>query len=288
MTPAVTASQQEVVLAARDYLDSLARSVSKLDRFAHQKLIDELNDMAHWLQRGGDESTIDIWDWLRMLPVDARVMGSTPRAGCLHVDSVHRGGHSGRGTTFIVGLDDGRFPGSGIQDPLLLDSERGKLSPALPTAAKRREERLQAFTFLLARLRGRLFLSFSSQGVTDDREMFPSPVLLTLFRLLSGDPESDQQALLDALPAPESFAPTAARMSLDMAEWWLWRLTEEDQVTNLDDFVLDQFPHLVDGKRAQEQWHSADFTAYDGLVPEAAARLDPTAPDGPVMSANGL
>ena len=288
VTPAVTASQQEVVLAARDYLDSLARSVSKLDRFAHQKLIDELNDMAHWLQRGGDESTIDIWDWLRMLPADARVMGSTPRPGCLHVDSVHRGGHSGRGTTFIVGLDDGRFPGSGIQDPLLLDSERGKLSPALPTAAKRREERLQAFAYLLARLRGRLFLSFSSQGVTDDREMFPSPVLLTLFRLLSGDPESDQQALLDALPAPESFAPTAARMSLDVAEWWMWRLTEEDQVTNLDDFVLDQFPHLVDGKRAQEQWHSADFTAYDGLVPEAAARLDPTAPDGPVMSANGL
>jgi len=288
VTPPATASQAEVVLAARDYLDSMARSVSKLDRFAHQKLIDELTDMAHWIQRGGDESTIDVWDWLRTLPADTRVMGSTPRPGCLHVDSIHRGGHSGRGTTFIVGLDDGRFPGSGIQDPLLLDSERGKLSPELPTAAKRREERLQAFTSLLARLRGRLFLSFSSQGVSDDREMFPSPVLLTLFRLLSGDPESDQQALLDALPTSESFAPADAGMSLDMAEWWMWRLTEEDHVTNLDDFVLDQFPHLVDGQKARQQWQSANFTAYDGLVPEAAIRLDPTAPDGPVMSANGL
>ena len=26
--------------------------------------------------------------------------------------------------TFIVGLDDSRFPGAGLQDPLLLDHER--------------------------------------------------------------------------------------------------------------------------------------------------------------------
>ena len=119
VTPPADAGQREVVETARNYLQSLARSVSKLDRFAFQKIIEELNDMAHWLKRAGEESAIDIWEWLQSLPGEARVMGSTPRPGCLHVDSIHRGGHSGRSTTCIIGLDDGRFPGTGIQDPFV-------------------------------------------------------------------------------------------------------------------------------------------------------------------------
>ncbi|MFP6576852.1 MAG: PD-(D/E)XK nuclease family protein [Pirellulaceae bacterium] len=288
VTPQANASQQQIVSAAVEYLESVARSVSRLDRFALQKLVEELKDMAHWLGRGEGDSAIDIWEWLRVLPADSRVLGSTPRPGCLHVDSLVRGGHSGRTTTFIVGLDDGRFPGSGIQDPLLLDSERHKLSEQLPTASRRREERLESFARLLARLRGNLVLSFSCYGVTDDREMFPSPVLLTLFRLLSGNPERDQKELLSSLPVAESFAPAASAASLDMAEWWLWRLTEEDQVTNLDQFVDEQFPHLQEGRLAQQQWLSEEFTPYDGLVPAAGADLDPTVADGPVMSANRL
>ena len=57
--------------------------------------------------------------------------GLGPRGGCLHVAHVLAGGHSGRPHTFIVGLDDGRFPGVGLQDPILLDEER-RASPDLP------------------------------------------------------------------------------------------------------------------------------------------------------------
>ena len=288
VTPEKNATQPQIVSAAVTYLESLARSVSQLDNYALQKLVKELKDMAHWLGREEGAAALDIWQWLRVLPVDSRVAGSGPRPGCLHVDSLNRGGHSGRATTFMVGLDDGRFPGSGIQDPLLLDTERHKLSEHLPTASRRREERLESFARLLARLRGNLLLSFSCHAVHDDREMFPSSVLLTLFRLLSGNPESDQQELLSGLPVAESFAPAASAASLDMAEWWLWRLTEKDQVKNLDEFMNQQFPHLQDGRQAQRHRLSDRFTAYDGLVPAAGVALDPTGPSRPVMSANRL
>ena len=161
VTPEKNATQPQIVSAAVTYLESLARSVSQLDNYALQKLVKELKDMAHWLGREEGAAALDIWQWLRVLPVDSRVAGSGPRPGCLHVDSLNRGGHSGRATTFMVGLDDGRFPGSGIQDPLLLDTERHKLSEHLPTASRRREERLESFARLLARLRGNLLLSFS-------------------------------------------------------------------------------------------------------------------------------
>ena len=288
VTPKENASQQEIVSAAIKYLETVVRSVSKLDRFALQKLVEELKDINHWLDRGDGDTSIDIWEWLKVLPTDSRVLGSTPRPGCLHVDSISRGGHSGRPTTFIVGLDDARFPGSGSQDPLLLDSERNKLSGHLPTASRRREERMESFARLLARLRGNLVLSFSCYGVTDDREMFPSPVLLTLFRLLSGNPESDQKNLMKSLPVAESFAPDAGEASLDMAEWWMWRLTEDDHVANLEEFVAEQFSHLQEGRLAQGQWLGKEFTAYDGLVPAAGVDLDPTQADGPIMSANRL
>ena len=288
VTPKANATQQEIVSAAIKYLEIVVRSVSKLDRFALQKLVEELKDINHWLDRGDEDSSIDIWEWLKVLPSDSRVLGSTPRPGCLHVDSIFRGGHSGRPATFIVGLDDGRFPGSGSQDPLLLDSERKKLSEQLPTASRRREERLQSFARLLARLRGKLVLSFSSYGVTDDREMFPSPILLTLFRLLSGNPESDQEQLLRSLPVAESFAPATGEASLNVAEWWMWRLTEDDQVTNLEQIVDEQFPHLREGQLAQRHWLSEEFTAHDGLVPAAGVDLDPTRADAPIMSANRL
>ena len=47
--------------------------------------------------------------------------------------------------TFVVGLDAERFPGAGIQDPILLDDDRRRLKPgALPGIAEILEERRYA------------------------------------------------------------------------------------------------------------------------------------------------
>ncbi|MFO8009141.1 MAG: PD-(D/E)XK nuclease family protein, partial [Candidatus Brocadiia bacterium] len=211
-----------------------------------------------------------------------------PRPGCLHVDHLLSGGHSGRGHTFLLGLDDSRFPGAGLQDPLLLDSERRKLSPELPTAAGRLKEKLVEFVRLLARLRGTVTLSFPCQSVVEDRELFPSSAVLAAYRLISGNREGEQQDLLKWLPAPVSFAPCDSAFCLDATEWWLWRLTEPEPVTNARELVRSRFPHLARGEQAAAARGADAFTPHDGHVPEADQDLDPTQETGRVMSSNGL
>ena len=91
--------------------------------------------MEFWTGQDSEAMSLDLWEWLSSLPGTVKVGGSGPRPGRLHVAHALSGGHSGRKQTFVVGLDDSRFPGAGLNDPLLLDEERGKLSPKLPKAS---------------------------------------------------------------------------------------------------------------------------------------------------------
>lgn len=280
------ASPHQVVTSAQRFLECAARSVNKLDQFASEKLVMELSSMAEWLARTNEDSSINIWQWLSDLPITTCVLGSGPQPGRLHVDSVHAGGHSGRRHTFIVGLDDSRFPGARSEDPLLLDGERRRLSRHLYTTADQVEQRLENFVGLLARLRGQVHLSFSCRSIDDEREMFPSLVLLSIYRLLSGNPQAQQSDLLNSLPAPASFAPIKPVECLDVVEWWFWRLSGPQAVKDPKDLVFSQFAHLGRGCHAQTQRAGPAFTAYDGYVPTAGSELDPTAPKGPLVSAH--
>ena len=62
-----------------------------------------------------------------------------------------------------------------MQDPLLLDGERRRLSPGLPTAGSRLEERVSALRRLLARQRGETTLSWSCLDITADSDTFSLP-----------------------------------------------------------------------------------------------------------------
>ncbi len=288
LTPASDAGAGDIVAGAKQFVEAVARRANKFDQFAAKRLLEEIQGLEGWLAEDGDDVALDVWHWFADLPGQLRVLGSGPRAGALHVDHVRSGGHSGRPHTFIVGLDDSRFPGAGIQDPLLLDSERRNLSSALPTAASRLEQTIEDFARLLARLRGQLTLSYCCHNVVDDREMFPSPLLLAAFRVLSGRPEADQSDLLAAVDAPVSFAPATPDGCLTLNEWWLWRLCGPETVEGAGDLIQQRFPHLAQGSLACVQRQSDEFTVYDGCVPAAASRLDPTADEGRVVSASAL
>lgn len=290
-SPAIQSSSDELLAGAAEFLNTLARNVNQIDRFALLKLIDEIREMQHCLSLCDGENSFDAWDWLARLPNEARVLGGGPRPGCLHVAHLLSGGHTGRSQTFIVGLDDSRFPGSGQQDPLLLDSERRKLSPHLATAAARLEQRLGTFAGLLARLRGNLTLSFCTRSVDDDREMFPGGPALTAYRLISGKHDgnqSDVAAWLAEKSPPASFAPHEPDESLSDAEWWLWRLCGTTPVQDAEALVLAQYPHLAQGQHAAAQRRRREFTEYDGRVEQAGVDLDPTHSDQRVQSANRL
>ena len=287
-TPEVRASAREILAAARGLLETGAGRASQLDQFSATALIAEIQSLETWSTGQERDAGVDIWQWLTELPPQVRVLGSGPRPGKLHVDNLYAGGHTGRRQTFVVGLDDGRFPGAGLQDPILLDGERRRLSADLPTAAGRLEEAGENFPRLLARLRGRVRLSFSCQAVLEDREMFPSPALLSAFRVLSGRADADQGDLLAALPPPASFAPATEEQALDPGQWWLWRLCGPANVDQPDTLVEQHFPHLAQGRRAEQERQSDRLTVYDGCVPEAGTQLDPTRENGRVVSASGL
>ena len=100
---------------------------------------------------------------------------------------------------------------------------------------------------LLARLRGTVTLSYSCYSLADDREMFPSSIVLSAFRILSGQRDGDHAALNRWLGPAESFAPEAADKALTEAEWWLWRATGSEDVVDPEIVVGSRYPHLGRG-----------------------------------------
>lgn len=285
-----TASPEEpvaVLAAAAEFLSKHAHAKSELDQYALVRLVEEIERTRRWVEKAPPEA----WsaaEYLTNLPEQLRVLGSGPRPGHLHVAPMLAGGHSGRGHTFVVGLDDGRFPGAGLQDPLLLDTERKAISPALPTAAADLEARLRDFAALLARLEGHITLSYPSYDILEDRELSPSPVVLSAYRILSGNREADQRDLVAGLGPPASFVPIRPEAALHAADWWLCHTCGPAPSLSLPDLVEQHWPNLRRGRQAAQCRASSSFTAYDGLVPLAGKECNPFLPAGPVLSPSGL
>lgn len=287
LDPASGKRQPEILADAVSFLENEVRRGGELDEYSRLRLVEVIGEMADSL-RDGDLACVDPLQWLSELVNSLRVEGQGPRPGCLYVSSIAAGGHSGRRHTFIIGMDDSRFPGPGLQDSLLLDAERERISGELPTAAARLERRMEDLEYLMSRLRGRVTLGYCFRSLTDDREMFPSPAVLNAYRILSGQREGDYRGLSEWMKVTSSFAPSAARRCLDFSDWWLWRLCGEESPGGLEDILEDFFPHLARGLEARRARESDRFTEYDGLVPEAGADLDPARPGGPVISASRL
>jgi len=268
------------------FLERRARCVNELDEYARLRLLDEVEELSRCFM-DDNQLPVDIEDWLLELVRFGRVEGEGPRPGCLYAAPLHSGGHSGRSHTFLLGLDDSRFPGAGLQDPLLLDAERARISRNLSTAGERLGESLEDFSRLAARIRGDITLSYSCRDITDDSEIFPSQVILAAYRILSGKHDGLLGDFLEWIPEPSSFAPDDPLRSLDMAEWWLSHLAygslEEERP-----LLAEAFPHLGHGLKAREARDGDIFTVYDGWVPEAGRDLDPSRPGGAVLSASRL
>ncbi len=272
VSPALPVDDRSLLDSARTMLESVARPGGKLDDYALKFLHERLKEMAEILEEEKDASSVSMKEWLRKLTAESSVGGLGARPGCIHLAPLRSGGHTGRRWTFIVGMDDGRFPVAAGQDPILLDVERGRVSDELPTSDGRLKRSWRDLARTLAGLRGRVTLSYSCHDILEDREQFPSPALVSMYRILSGDERGDQSDFLtwDRLPDPVSFAASSARPALDEADWWLGRLCVTSSAVDRTEDVVPCFDHLQAGHRAREQRASDRFTAYDGRVDELA------------------
>ncbi len=285
--PADPSDVPGLLKGAEDFLARRVRALDRADQYALHLLLQRVREFRRFSEASGAEA-FPALDWLEETVRSSRVLGEGPRPGRLHVAPLGSGGASGRPVVFVLGLDDGRFPGPGMQDPLLLDSERKRISSDLATSSARTAAALEELSSLFARLRGRVTLSYSSYAVSEDREMYPSPALVTAHRLLSGSASATLEDLLRHLPDPASFAAHRPENALLPCERWL-SLLGSRRLSPFPESVLSaHYPHLERGLRAARERGSDRFTEYDGYVPEAGLDLDPAAVGGPVVSPRRL
>ena len=289
-TPDYDAPAKEILEKAVKFVAQGCRTINELDNNARLKLGNEIEGLLAWSETAGVLPEGDIWDWLAQLPQQVHLLGSGPRPGMIHVAPLLSGGHSGRPRTFILGLDDGRFPGAGLQDPILLDNERTKLSDRLTTAAADLGRKNRQLGLLLAQLRGRVTLSYSCWNLVRDAEMFPAGALLSAFRLVSGIRDGDLTGMNAWLGPPRTFAPEPGEPCLDKSEYWLRLLCGANRPGNAGDLVRATFPHLGQGAAAETERGKSVFGPFDGLVRQAGQdpSLDPLRMEGPVMSSQRL
>jgi len=226
--------------------------------------------------------------WLRSLGDNLSVGASGPMPGHIHCSSYNGGGYSGRPVTFIVGLDQGTFPGSGRQDPILLDEEREAISLDLCTSSEALRERLYDMARLISSLRGKVIFSYSAYDTIEDRPSFPSSLLLQVRRLMEGDPGLDYSALVDSLPESSGFLPEQWDKALDEIDWWLSRLWSDGRLRDGRESIHRNFPHLDRGVEAVESRASRILTCFDGLVDVDSEEFNPVENRDIVMSASRL
>ncbi len=269
------------------FLETCARSSDEMDNYAVVILTQNLRQLEQALESTPVMQGIDIVGWIMSLTERLKIMGAGPRPGMIHVDNVYSGGHTGRSHTFIVGMDDVRFPGAGRHDPLLMDSEREKLSGNLPQTRFEPSKRIENFGLLLARLRGSITLSYSCLDLKAERTNFPAAILFSIYRILSNQRESDQNAMLEWLGLPASFVPILKENALTPNEWMLSAFCS-DLVGARTDLIIAMKPGLAKGLQARSARLSEHFTEYDGKIGTPKPRHDPTNPSGPVMSSASL
>ncbi|MGH7507463.1 MAG: PD-(D/E)XK nuclease family protein, partial [Longimicrobiales bacterium] len=220
--------------------------------------------------------------------------GTTPwisAGGHLHFSDIEHGGFAARRATFIVGLDAGRFPGSGGPDVILTDDDRHQLgkagfATALPTSAERIDARRYALAALIARLRGHVTLSYAAWDPGEARTLAPSPDLLQAFRLANRDPAADYQALHAHVARLATAVPRDGEY-IDATDVWLGALGEGGVLRDGADVIRAAFPPLDRGLHAAEARARLAFGPHHGLTASRDA-LDPRLNREIVVSATRL
>ena len=278
---------QPLVECAASFVETCSGRASALDAAAAARLVSAIHELR---ALGAFRcSMAPALGFLRERVEDLAVGADRARPGHLHVTSLGHAAFSARPYIFIVGLEEGRVFPATFEDPVLLDGERARISPALARSSDRTDEAVfQAIGRLAAasaRPDGHLCLSYSCRDLREFRETYASWLMLQAYRVASGQPKASYRDMKDALGTPKSSVPSAADPILDLSGWWLRGIVPAGIAGRRS--VLAQYPSLAAGVHAVAARESDRFTEFDGFVPEAGRVLDPAAPDR-VVSATQL
>ncbi len=268
-----------------EIIEKYASTVSDNDRLARESLMEMLDQLAKsWPDEVDKRAAVKRikarLNWLR-------VGASAPVEGHLHVSSLDRAEFSNRPFSFVLGLAGQYFPGSGLQDAVLLDREREGISKNLSLAAFKPERNLYQLNRLLASRRGRIALSFSCFEPVEGRPAFPASVLLQAHRLKSGKPEADYSDFFNSLDPPAAYYPANEGEVLAINEWWLSLVLGRCKNGEMSS-VKVCYSGIKAGLEAEEVRRSDQFTEYDGRVNVDARLVDPRLNNAKTLSASAI
>ncbi|MEO6487232.1 MAG: PD-(D/E)XK nuclease family protein [Thermoanaerobaculia bacterium] len=245
----------------KNEVDAMAQA--GLRRLFEELVAIEAPEGAHAPRR--DEVSRRLAEAARALHVSA----SNPRPGFLHAAPIRAGGWSARSRMFIAGLDEQRHPGSGMQDPIILDSEREAIG--IPVVGDRPQRMTEQFRRLLKRSSSReVTLSWSMLGLRERRERFASSTLLEVYRQVAGHHDATFEDV-ERDVAKEGFVDP---QPLSASEWWLLRRFM-DREANLRPAILAAYPALAAGAEAEAARDSDAITKWDGKIAAPPEVLDP-------------
>lgn len=264
--PLRDSAEQRTLSRIQDRLTELAAADDRTTTFALAlaELRDALNDLRAWTGASPAEHP-------RM-----------SRGGAIHLTDIVHGGTTGRPRVFVVGLDADRVGGSAVQDPVLPDSARRAIAPdALPSSAERREAQRWQLAAMLARLTGKATLSLSLAGSGPGDTSGPAHVLLEVFRQAHGG-DVGYEALRAALGEPASAVPGDGAALATRGVWLAAIAGGSSDYRNGERLVRSAWPMLDAGLSAAAMRTGDRLTAWHGLVPAAAGRLDPRTSESPI------
>ncbi len=264
---AASVSLEDVVESGRRFLK---RFVPRRDREGRgQAVIESLDNRLQSILReldmaaGATDRLTDLAQALAHALERHKTQATIARPGHLYVVPLERGGYTGRKHTVIVGLAETTFPGAGIENPILLDDERERISGGrLPLQRARPGETVWNLVRLLGMADSRILLTANRRDLVEGREVYPSPVFEQLGELFGG-----AKQVYRIVPEPRR-ALTSVGVSLGL----------RDAPSVLAD-VLQKYPALQKGLEAVRARAETGFGAYDGWLGQATPALRPGAAD---------
>lgn len=294
-TPRSSASVSVSDLArhASRFVSSFARVASQADGAAKEALLRVLDEVQSLPDRREPLSAAAVR--LDELVRDISVLSESPRPGAIHVSPVETAAWGGRDHLFVLGLDE-RFPGGGLQDPVMLDEERAGVNKRragadLPLSGSRAERALRNMYTMLDRSEvEEITFSYSYEDVLEDREALPSSFLLDLWRTIENLPEASYDDMVRKLsPSRESFVAT---QPVSASEMWIRRIQAIMATRGLSRLERESiiqamsapWPWLSRGLEATRARQGSEISPWSGKISVAPDELDPRLTGKPISA----
>lgn len=251
-------SYKNLLMGIRSILSNQSAIMTDLDVIAKKEMEQKVDALIPYLE----DEKISLYDAVERtsdLLITSRINASGPKPGYLHAASYEDGIYNQRKYVFFVGLDNQRFPGKSMEDPLLLDSERASLQREFQLLREQSEKRLYNILQAIAHCSGQVTASYCNFDVTNNRALNPSYLFLQLYRAANGN------NLVNFKDIKALHTPLYSENALEDFDVWARKFADEN-IYSAQNGLLDKYPNLINGLHAEQMRDSEQFTAYDGKV----------------------